>query len=241
MPTLDPATLAAADQYWAAQFGCTAESLNGDRPLLVPHAGLGDYHGIFLFRRARALIVSTPPALLRNLQPDLAWLHRADLHDPASIARRIPASVERAVGPAWLGYADRTTLRSDSGVARLLTDRDADAYAAFQRACDPIAWEHGGSAWGNEPLAGVFDGDRLMALAGYEIHGDRIAQIAIVTDVAARGNGYGCSAVSLIADVALQRGLIAQYRTLHSNTAAITIARRLGFVHYADTLAFRLA
>ena len=86
---------------------------------------------------------------------------------------------------------------------------------------------------------GVFRGDALAALASYKLWGDRIAHIAIVTHPAHRGGGLGKAAVSAMSRVALERGLVAQYRTLCANTPSMGIARALGFQRYATTLSIR--
>jgi hypothetical protein len=49
MPT--PATLATIDAYWAAHFSCREADLHAPRTLVVPHAAMQGYQGVFLFRR----------------------------------------------------------------------------------------------------------------------------------------------------------------------------------------------
>jgi predicted GNAT family acetyltransferase len=87
---------------------------------------------------------------------------------------------------------------------------------------------------------GRFVRDVLAALAGYEIWGERIAHIAVITHPAQRGRGYGAEAVSLLAEGIVARGMIAQYRTLNANTPSLRLGASLGFAPYAETLAIRL-
>jgi GNAT superfamily N-acetyltransferase len=236
------ATLDALNAYWQTFFGC-AMPQQRDLPqtLVVPHVGLGTYHGIFLFRRQHTLMVSVPPALVGSHAMHLATLTVADVADPATLITRVGLPIERLIGPACIGYADAHTFQPcHAGPVRLLTPRDATAFHTFRTACPAIAWEHGGSAFGEEPLAGYFRADQLVALAGYEVWGTTIAHIAVVTHPQHRGRGYGKAVVSFLSATVLQDQRIPQYRTLYSNTPSMQIARDLGFVAYADSVALRL-
>jgi predicted GNAT family acetyltransferase len=148
---------------------------------------------------------------------------------------------DRIIGPAFIGYTDRTTFRpvSVEGV-RFLGGRDIEALKTLQAACSALEWEHGGSQVGDQPIIGAFDGERLLSVAGYEIWGGTIAQIAVVTHPKYRGQGYGKAVVSKLTEEALNRGLVPQYRTLQANSSSMTIARELGFERYATTVAVRL-
>jgi len=87
---------------------------------------------------------------------------------------------------------------------------------------------------------GVFDVSELVSIAGYEIWGGTIAHVSVITHPAHRGRGYARSAVAAAASTALKAGLIPQYRTLESNGPSMSVARSLGFVHYATSVAVKL-
>lgn len=209
---------------------------------VLPHAGLGDYRGLFLFRWQHTLIISVPPADHAAYLARFAGRTTVAFDDVTALTMRIPAAISHLIGPAWLGYADTgTSTQLGCGTARLLTDADAAAFLRFRAACPPRDWEHGGSAWDAQPFAGQFIGKTLVALAGYERWGAHIAHIAVVTHPDYRGRGYGSEVVSLLAETVLSQGLIPQYRTLRANVPSMAIAAALGFVAYAETLAIRLA
>ncbi len=130
--------------------------------------------------------------------------------------------VDGMVGPAWIGYAD-----------------DA-AIEGLHSACSALDWEHGGQ--GSEATAriGVFKGGTLATLASYRIWGDRIAHISIISHPLFRNGGLARIAVSAITRHALDNNLVAQYRTLVSNTPSLAIANRLGFERYATSVVMRL-
>jgi predicted GNAT family acetyltransferase len=113
------------------------------------------------------------------------------------------------------------------------------AVDTLREACAVEEWEHGGSEFRPTAMAGVFKGHELAALASYQIWGEQIAHIAVVTHPAFRGQGYATTAVSGLTKTVLERTLIPQYRTLEGNAPSLAVARRLGFVQYATSLAFR--
>ena len=151
------------------------------------------------------------------------------------------APADSIIGPAFIGYADAAThLDRADGEARVLDASDAEAMAGLRSACEAREWEHGGAATA-ATCVGIFRGATLAALASYELWGDRIAHLAIVTHPAHRRQGLARAAVSALTRVALSRQLVAQYRTLVANEASMAIARRLGFQGYAVSLAIRLS
>jgi GNAT superfamily N-acetyltransferase len=242
MAVLQASTIATLDTYWGGFFACPLTAFEPANTRVVPHAGLGDYRGIFLFRQPHALIISVPPADHALYLARFADFTTAAFDDVAALTKRTPAAINRVIGPAWIGYADSTTFKPHRrGAVRLLIDVDEHAFLRFQAACPSLDWEHGGSAFGSQPVAGEFIGDVLVALAGYERWGEQIAHIAVVTHLDYRGRGYGTCVVSLLAETVLMQRLIPQYRTLGVNAPPMAIAAALGFVEYAESIAVRLA
>jgi hypothetical protein len=242
MIVLQTSTVATLDTYWSNFFACPLTVVDRANTRVVPHAGLGDYRGIFLFRRQYALIISVPPADHAIYLARFAGLTSAAFDDVAALTKLMPAAIGRVIGPARISYGDVTTLRPHRfDAARLLTDADEAAFQQFRAACPPLGWEHGGSVFGGRAVAGQFIGDALVALAGYERWGEQIAHIAVVSHPNYRGRGYGTCVVSLLAETVLTEGLIPQYRTLRANAPSLAIAAALGFVEYAESIAVRLA
>jgi RimJ/RimL family protein N-acetyltransferase len=234
-------TIATVERYWASYLGCPPEAFASDQTLVLPHHGeLGAYWGLYAFLRGNAAVVSVPPALLNRFDRDAVRLFAA-LCREKEVTTGTGLNVERVVGPAYIGYADRGTLHPASTAStRLLDLADAPAVERLRAACSGEEWEHGGSDPETVLLVGRYADGELAALASYSIWGHAIAHIAIVTNPRYRGRGYGAEAVGAIGHEALQHGLVPQYRTLESNTASMKIARRLGYHHYATTIAVRL-
>src|SRR5688500_17199553 len=136
MQRLAPSTRSMITRCWADYLGCAPEHFQSRRTLVVPHVGLGDYHGVFMFRFSAALVASVPPHLLPTLGPRLKHL-AADQYRPGACVRAVgEAAVERVIGPAYYSYADATSLRpSTSQGVRSLTLDDAPLLERLRTAC----------------------------------------------------------------------------------------------------------
>jgi RimJ/RimL family protein N-acetyltransferase len=240
MPLSQPTTAAVA-RYWASFFGSPIAALDRPGVQILPHAELEEYRGLFCLHRKATSLASVPPDQLALWEARLAPLAPATLLDPHTMAQVARVQAAQVIGPAVAAYADAASLRPlPAAGTRLLTALDEEAHAALEAACDATEWAHGGSEFALLPLAGRFVREQLVALAGYELWGEQIAHIAVITQPAFRGQGYGAEAVSLLAETVIARGMIAQYRTLRSNTPSLRLGASLGFVPFAETLAVRL-
>lgn len=238
---LNPASLTAITRYWASFFGCPVAALDQPGVRVLPHAELEAYRGILVFHYEVTTLVSVPPDQVARWEALLAGLPPDALLDPARMAEVAAVPLAQVIGPAVVAYADGDALRPlPTAGTRLLTALDEQAHVALAAACEPTAWEHGGSEFALLPLAGRFVREQLVALAGYERWGEQIAHVAVVTHPAHRGQGYGAEAVSLLAETVIARGMLAQYRTLRANTPSLRLGTALGFVPVAETLAVRL-
>ena len=229
--------LSIADRYWAGHLNCPPDELFS-RPLNVVTHGeeLQGYSGALGLSRDGAATISVPPDREEELRELLGGLE--DGCAPEQFAAALAPVAAMVLGPAYLGYA--TEIRDDDSLARALSDDDAGAVERLREACGEEEWDHGGSSL-EVPCSGVFCDGQLVALAGYETWGGTIAHLYIVTHPGYRGLGFGKGAVAHIARRALADGLLAQYRTLDSNTPSIHIAEALGFQRYATSMAVRFA
>jgi GNAT superfamily N-acetyltransferase len=242
LSSLDPSLLELVDSYWAQFFGCIPGALRTDTPKIVAHAGIGDHAGCYLMEFGGAPIVSLPIDELESNRAAIEQWHAGVIRLPARVEAIFGDLVAARVGPAYVGYTDRKHFRPVSPSAtRGLTAQDEKAVNALREACEVEAWQHGGSKFQPTEMAGVFRGNELAALASYQIWGERIAHIAIVTHPAFRGQGFATAAVSGLTQTVLERTLVPQYRTLEGNAPSMAVARRLGFVHYATSLALNFA
>lgn len=239
---LSPETLRIVDDFWAADVGCSRDTLRSAGAIAVPHpAQYSDWSGIFILLVGPAPIISLPYVLYPSLCARAQRWVAAQVLDAAYLRSSIGLPVDKIIGPAFIGYADRRSFQpAKESAAELLRKEDGGQVAALRAACDPADWEHGGRELGENPAIGCFTRSELVALAGYEIWTGGIAHISIVTHPLYRRQGYGRAAVSRVTKIALDRGLVPQYRTLDGNAPSIKIASTLGFTRYATTMTVRL-
>jgi GNAT superfamily N-acetyltransferase len=238
MPELQPGTASRVRHYWASHFGIRSDDLFSEALRVITHGGeLQGYTGAYALFRDKAAVVSLPSDRAGMLRPLIA--NAAAGFSPLQFAEILKPFAATVIGPAFIGYAESGP--APIHPARALGAADAEAAHTMRAACSAIEWEHGGSDVREQPASGVFLGESLVALAGYEIWGSTIAHISIVTHPAHRGHGYGRAAVAHLTSRALTDGLVPQYRTLDSNRASLRIAMQLGFARFASSIAIRFS
>jgi RimJ/RimL family protein N-acetyltransferase len=188
-----------------------------------------------------APIVSLPANEVESYRDVIARWEPGVVRTPALVQAAFRERIVAIIGPAFIGYTDAKLFRQlGSGGARLLTNADREAVEILRNACLAEEWDHGGSTFRPKEMVGVLSDQRLVTVASYQGWGEHIAHISIITHPAFRGRGYAAIAVSELTRIALERKLVPQYRTLEANQPSMAVARRLGFVQYATSLAIRL-
>lgn len=236
------ATIGRLDARWGDEYGVAPGFWSTERVDVAPRPGEAGWAGLFVFCRGEACVVQAPAGLGAATARWIAGRSADVLLDPAYWAGTLGPRFARAVGPAWLGYADETDFRpAPEQGARLLGPADAPALQALEAAVGAIAWEHAGLDAATEPLYGAYV-DGVLAAAGHTEpwHGG-LGHVGIVAHPAHRGRGLATAVASLATREGLARGLTMQYRTLAGNGPSLAIARKLGYAPYARTLSVRLA
>ena len=235
MPTLADATIEALDAFWSSQTSCVPGDFDSDDISIVESPAKDGSDFALVFRRKRRLQITCSSSLLDLLRDATRDQPHDVVVDSDFLRRALAGRVDRIIGPAFLGYLDTLPMGPYDSDVRILATGDAAALDDLRREVSPQDWEHCGLAPG-QPMAGCFVSSGLVSAAGYEVWGERIAHIGVVTRPEARSTGYGRRCVQAITNHALAHGLIAQYRTLFSNAGAMAIARHLGFSEYAATI-----
>jgi GNAT superfamily N-acetyltransferase len=230
-----------ADEFWASFFGLSISEFLLPESRVVPHAGLRDYHGLWLFRRGPKVIISAPPQLVFELtevfQP---LINKTDayLADEGFI-ESLGDKVDKAIGPAFQAFLPEEEFHPVSSEARLLAEQDEYAVEDLRAACDHDEWENSDVEAGRHPIFGCFIKDQLVAVATYRIE-DGAAFPGLITHPHFRGRGFGKSTLSKATEHGLNNNLLMLYQTLLANQAAIAVAQSLGYKPYATHLAIRL-
>jgi GNAT acetyltransferase len=238
--SLDFTFLDLVDRYWAQFLGCSPEMLRKEKTQLLPHAGLGDYAGCYIIEFGAAPVVSLPPDEVESYRDVIAGWQPGVVRTAAIAQAAFHDRIARIIGPAFIGYTDTRLFKQlTCGDARLLTDADEKAVEILRNACQAEEWDHGGSDFRPSEMVGVIRGEQLVAVASYEVWGECIAHISIISHPDARGLGHATTAVSKLTRIVLERDLVPQYRTLQASQPSMAIARRLAFVQYATSMAIR--
>lgn len=239
------ATTAHMDAQWAATLGCQVEDLRRPHVLVAPHGPSGTlagYRGVMLLRRGEACIVSVPPAMVAAVHRQLARHTADEVFTASALTDLFGDAVERIVGPAWQGCADRSNVHPlVTRGTRLLRPADAAALQRLEMACDRTEWEHSTIIWGEWPVFGCFVGSELVAAGTLHPWGEGVLSVGIITHPAHRGQAYARAVVSAMTAYGLARGAILRYQTLQANVPAVAVAQALGYQAYGQTLAVRLA
>ncbi|MFQ3577793.1 MAG: hypothetical protein SNJ52_02130 [Verrucomicrobiia bacterium] len=228
------------NRYWSNFLGTTVGD-GGAEVEFVWHTGLEGYNGIFIFQVDKRTVVSAPPDRLRSLLlrfSDTRALRRMDAERIYSTLGKIAV---RVTGPTTLNYVDASSLRTLPGPeARPLNDADLPALQKLLENEDGAEVETCGIGNVRGELFGLFDGANLVSVAGYDIWGGVIGNLAALTAKSQRKNGYGLGTIQTAARHGTKKGLIMQYRVKSDHDVALHLSRRLGFTEFAKSLTIDL-
>jgi len=134
---------AIVEAYWAGLLGCTVDDLRA--PGLHIGTFRATYRDAWWLRRQKSHILSVPGALVERTRGRVLGGRRSDDVDLAYIEHLLAPEVRRIIGPCFLGYADRGSLRTGSLVtARQLGPADVAALRELADSCDQDEWAESG-------------------------------------------------------------------------------------------------
>jgi GNAT superfamily N-acetyltransferase len=238
MKRLSESTIARLDAFWAAEMCCQPSDLliPGSAVVECPRTDGSEY--VQLLLRGEHLQIACSPSMAGPVRDAIRGLSIKAAFDPELLGSALRHRAARIIGPAYLGYLDvLESVPSDPNL-RLLGRADRRFVVELEQRVPAQDWEYSGLE-PDQPIAGYFVEGELRSAAGYEVWGGCIAHIGVVTRADSRRAGYGRFCVNKIAHQAVVGGLIAQYQTLYTNEAAMTVGRVLGFEHYADKIYVR--
>jgi GNAT superfamily N-acetyltransferase len=122
---------------------------------------------------------------------------------------------------------------------RGLAPVDRQAFEEFASTLPPEEREFSGLEFGPQPMWGAFADRRLIGAAGYDAWPGKISHVSVAVRPSARAKGIGRALVLAAAKGALARRRIVQFRSLAASTAAVGIAKSLGFEWFAETIYMR--
>lgn len=228
------------DAFFSEFLGLELSAIPAGRCVVVPHAGLANYAGAWLFLRGSSAVISVPAALVDETAARAQALRAQDLHDSA--AALFGERIERAIGPVFLGWLEPSRFRRPEPrrEVRALAADDRPALVRLAEACGPNDWEASAIDPGEPGLVGAFAGGELVAAAKVRAWQAKVGDLGVATHPAHRARGHASAAAAEIIARHLTDDWLLLYQTLDANTASLALARRLGFERYATNLALRL-
>ena len=195
------------------------------------------YAGVQLLERNGRLVVASPPSHAELTRKRVSDLPIEQLFSIDFVARMSAGDVERVLGPAQVLYADiQTFRRSPVPHCRQLTSDDAHRIEALAGTLTASELELSGFNADQPPAFGAFAGGVLCAVASYELWSSQIAHITVVTHRDFRRQGHARAAISALADHALARKMVLQYRAVECNENSLALGRSLGFEYFCSTI-----
>ena len=187
-------------------------------------------------------MVSAPAEWVARLGEKCGSTAAEELLSPASASRALGPAAGKIVGPSFQGWLSAEYFRpvASDGVRRL-AESEAECIQAFQASCSHEEWEHGGINPVRPDVCASFQGAKVVALGQLRSHAGSAVDPCVITHPEHRGRGHALRLVSALVEKALSAEQLILYQTLMSNAPAISLARHLGFDHYATLLAVRLA
>ena len=229
------------DQFWAEFLGIAPVDWSMPGVSVRPHVGLSGYCGLWCFRHQDRTVVSVPRGWVDYLETRLKGCEPDHLLEEAFLVELLGGEFERLIGPAFQGCLDPGRFRpASSADVRFVGPNDAAAVDQFRAECGPGGWETGGLDEVKHHVAAYFQGERLVAMAGYRPWTDFAGDPCVLTHPGFRGRGCGNAVVSAVIEQALQRGQLLLYQTLEANRSAVKIALKLGYEQYGRHVAVRL-
>lgn len=154
-------------------------------------------------------------------------------------ARDLVASVtavDQVLGPQFVGYCDESTFEPVDDSAREI---EPDRLEPLRDACPSDEWDRSALSLDAEvPTFAVVADGRPVAAAQYGAIDD-VAQFSVASHPDYRGEGNATAATSAAAKHALDRGFVAEYRTVERWDSSVALAERLGFERIARSLLVR--
>jgi GNAT superfamily N-acetyltransferase len=236
---MTPVNQQEVDRYWAAEMGVTSEfgSIGPGVYCTIQQI----YSGLQLFRRHGSIIIASPPHWAEVIAARVSTVASNQVFSVEFVRRFLCPEAEIVIGPADIGYADRSMFRGASTIGcRMLTLDDLPLRRALAAALSSAELEQSGFDPVESPAFGIVASGVLCACASYQIWQPHIAHITVATHPEFRRRGYAQAAVSALAEQALTQNLILQYRALESNENSLKLGRSLSFQHYCSTIYARL-
>jgi GNAT superfamily N-acetyltransferase len=244
------ATRGRVDTFWSNTFDLSTTELHLGGVRVHPHRpSRGGWREAYVLRFEEAAWIFAPTEYVQPIAARFATSTASDAMDPNSWLGVPRVPVSGVVGPSRHHYLDdpaplRSRVDPPAAAAlpaRRLNPGDFAALSALRAAVDPAEWTQVSFDAQPPVMFGLFHADTLVAAANLMPGPDAASDVSVVTRPQLRGAGYGTRIAATAAGQALAMHGIARCRALAANHAALTIAAKLGFEEYGQSLSVQLA
>ena len=229
------------DRFWADYLGVSTAELNTSGTSVAEHVGLRGYSGVWCFRRNHRLVISAPTEVVPHIRRHVESFDAANFSAAAFYEDLFGERFERLIGPAFQGWLPAMNAQPKTGARiEMLASESNPIVDRFRAMCAEDDWATSGLVEARQHFAAVFDGDQVVALAGYRPWTDEAGDVCMLTREDQRKKGFAAAAAWAVVSRASREGKLPLYQTLESNMGAIEVSRRLGYEPYARHVAIRL-
>ncbi|MDK2970810.1 MAG: hypothetical protein PWP23_565 [Candidatus Sumerlaeota bacterium] len=236
----------AADEFWAAFLGCETEFLDAGRTVVVPRPSAKDAgETLFLFRKGTGCVASVmshePARLVHAMMKLVGDRPPAEVFDKALLRFGFGSEYPTINGPIAVGLFDAEAPQEeapDSSVRPLNSKARADSEALRRLfgSTDIADWERGGVEFDHPVIFGAFESETLVAVASAVPWSARLEGVAVFTHPGHRRHGWGRRVTRALCRHVTAQGHAVQMAAPEGDTAALGLARALGFHDYAETI-----
>jgi GNAT superfamily N-acetyltransferase len=161
--------------------------------------------------------------------------------EPSFLSDLFGPAFDRMIGPAFQGALEPSSFRPcNVSAVRPLQPDDEPAVERFCVECGREDWDYSALEKAKHYRTAHFEGERIVAMAGYRPWTAEAGDPCLLTHPSYRGRGWGLAVASAVVKQALDEGKMLLYQTLESNHGAVKIALRLGYEQHARHMAVRL-
>ncbi len=176
-------------------------------------------------------VVAIKAAAMIDIPPVWNVVARIKAFQMLYAAPTLPANAQLTATNAASGAELAATEVVSAGSPQLipLGDQDVPAMIELTTLTNPGPFYRRTILFGN--YFGIFDGDRLVAMAGFRMHpGDYIEVSAVCTRPGYNGRGYARALIIHLIDLIRSKNSTPFLHVMTSNERAIEVYRKLGFV-----------
>ena len=230
------------EKYWCDFFGLSPKELRKPGFRVVPHKGLDDYNGAWIFKIDQSVIISVPDSIKSSVEKKVIACENSDDVLCTEFAEKIfqnIENIERTIGPCYQGYCTaESSIEFEKQNIRLIAPSEYSLLEKMQQVSDEEAFDHSSISQETTNF-GYFENDEIVAAACLDMWSEKVANIGLLTLPGMQGKGCAKKLCSFATKFGLAKGYEMAYQTLQSNSAAVAVARATGYIEYANHLAVR--